>query len=244
VRRRLQRLLVRAARTWLGVRAIGAVLLADPELGFEILGGKTGRERSFEDVERWPEALRDFADCAFVFSSNRANYGIAQLEIDEGAHLFRLIRENGGPCVEIGRYRGGGTLLMAAALPEGHELYSYDTHDKLGGVDPDGPLRRVLARYGLTQRVHLIVADSQTAEPPSRDLTLVFLDGDPTYEGARRDFERWSAALRSGGHLLLHDATPGAPRYAQIGRLIEEINRMQGFERQPDVGTIVHFRRR
>jgi predicted O-methyltransferase YrrM len=244
LQRIFQRMLVRLARTAIGVRVLTAILVREPALGLDILGMKLSRDASFDEVDRWPESLRDFADCAFVFSSNRANHGIAQLAIEEGAHLYRLLRENGGPCVEIGRYRGGGTLLMAAALPEGHELYSYDTHEKLAGADPDEPLRRVLARYDLAGRIHLIVADSQTAEPPRRDLTLVFLDGDPSYEGTRRDFERWSAALRSGGHLLLHDATPGASRYAEIGRLIEEIDRTEGFDRQPDVGTIVHFRRR
>src|SRR5207247_1436342 len=105
------------------------------------------------------------------------------------AHLYTLVREPGvQTVVEIGRFRGGSTFLIAAALAEGARLYSYDTHAKLG--DParaDDPLRAALARYRLGGRVELILADSTTATPPPTPCDVVFVDGDHSYEGARAD---------------------------------------------------------
>jgi hypothetical protein len=70
------------------------------------------------------------------------------------------------------------------------------------------------------------------------------LDGDPTYAGTRADVERWGLALRPGGQLLLHDATPGAPRYREIGALVAELSRDPQWRRLRDVDTLVHFERR
>jgi predicted O-methyltransferase YrrM len=40
---------------------------------------------------------------------------------------------------------------------------------------------------------------------------LVFVDGDHSYEGARADLENWGRRVRSGGQVLVHDATPDFP---------------------------------
>src|SRR3954468_16869031 len=83
----------------------------------------------FANVERWPESVNGFEDLAFMFSSNQLNHGVASLQLDEAALLFRLARDaRSGPFAEIGRFKGGSTLVFAAALPDGVELWSYDLH--------------------------------------------------------------------------------------------------------------------
>ena len=204
-------------------------------------------ELRFRNVERWPETVRGFEDLAFMFSSNQLNHGVASLQIDEAALLFRLARDlETGPVAEIGRFKGGSTIVFASALPTGVELWSYDFHVALRpdmpGEQLDEELRAALERFGLAGKVHLLVADSRTAEPPPGELVLLFIDGDHSYEGAKADFDRWSAFVRPGGHVLLHDAvdTGGYGNvYPGVARLVGEIG--AGWDRQPGAGSIAHF---
>jgi predicted O-methyltransferase YrrM len=201
----------------------------------------------FRNVERWPHDVRGFEDLAFMFSSNQLNHGVASLQIDEAALLYRLARDvRSGPIAEIGRFKGGSTVVFAAALPDGAELWSYDFHVALRpdmpGGELDAELRDALGRFGLGGKVHLLVADSRTAEPPPEPLELLFVDGDHSYEGAKADYERWRAFLRPGGHLLFHDAvdTGGYGNvYPGVARLVAELG--TGWERHPGAGSIAHF---
>jgi predicted O-methyltransferase YrrM len=135
-----------------------------------------------------------------------------------------------------------------ALLPQGAELWSYDLHVALRpdmpGDQLDGELRDALARYGLEHKVHLIVADSRKIQPPSTEIEVLFIDGDHSYEGARADFDRWSAFVRPGGHVLFHDAVDSdgyGNTYPGVTRAVAEVERTGGWERQPGAGSIAHF---
>jgi len=233
----LKDLVRRLGRTPVGKNLIHAAVLRDPST------------MRFRNVEQWPADVRGFEDLAFMFSSNQLNHGVASLQFDEAALLFRLARDaQSGPFAEIGRFKGGSTIVFAAALPDGVELWSYDLHVALRadmpGAELDEELRTALERYGLAGKVHLVVADSRTVEPPSRELELLFVDGDHSYEGAKADFERWGAFVRAGGHLLFHDAvdTGGYGNvYPGVARLVAEIERNGGWKRQAGAGSIAHF---
>jgi predicted O-methyltransferase YrrM len=237
----VKRGLAAAGRTTVGKHLVNAAVQADPGL------------RRYANVERWPESIDGFEDLSFLFASNQLSHGIASLQLDEAALLYRLARrvQVGGVFVEIGRFKGGSTLLLASALPEGAELWSYDLHvairADLSGPQLDAELQAALERYELTHKVHLIVGDSRTAEPPPRAPHVVFVDGDHTYEGARADFARWSELVGPGGHVLFHDAVDAGGygnHYPGIARLVTEIARDdRRFERQPDTGSIAHFTR-
>lgn len=238
----VKRALGAAGRTTVGKNLVNAAVQADPGL------------RRYTSVEQWPETLDGFEDVAFLFSSNQLSHGIASLQLDEAALLYRLARrvQPGAAVVEIGRFKGGTTLLLASALPEGAELWSYDLHVALRadmtGPQLDAELESALARYGLTDRVHVVVGDSRTAEPPPRPASLVFVDGDHTYEGARADYLRWRELVAPGGDLLFHDAVDVGGygnHYPGIARLVGEIERAdETLERRPNAGSIAHFTRR
>jgi predicted O-methyltransferase YrrM len=206
----------------------------------------------FTSVERWPDSVRGFEDLAFLFSSNQLNHGVASLQIDEAALLFRLARDvDTGPVVEIGRFKGGSTVVFAAALRPGVELWSYDLHVALrpdmSGEQLDRELGAALERLGLAAKVRLLVGDSQTVEPPPAPLDLLFVDGDHSYEGARADFRRWGAFVRPGGHLLFHDAvdTGGYGNvYPGVARAVAEVDRDPAWARQPGAGSIAHYLKR
>jgi predicted O-methyltransferase YrrM len=230
----------RLGRTTVGKNLVHAAVLRDPST------------MRFRNVEQWPAEVRGFEDLAFLFSSNQLNHGVASLQIDEAALLFRLARDaHDGPFVEIGRFKGGSTVVTASALPDGVELWSYDLHVALRpdmpGSELDDELRGALERFGVAEKVHLVVADSRTVDPPSDRIEVLFVDGDHSYEGAKADHERWSQWVRPGGHLLFHDAVDAGGYgnvYPGVARLVGEIDRNPAWARQPGAGSIAHFVRR
>lgn len=228
-------LIRRLGRTGPGKNLIHAAVLPDPS------------QMRFRNVSTWPENVRGFEDLAFMFSSNQLNHGVASLQFDEAALLFRLARDvKAGPVAEIGRFKGGSTIVFASALPESVQLWSYDFHVALRpdmpGEQLDAELHDALVRLGVADHVHLVVGDSRTVEPPSHELELLFIDGDHSYEGAKGDFKRWSRFVRPGGHVLLHDAvdTGGYGNvYPGVARAVAEVG--EGWQRQPGAGSIAHF---
>lgn len=233
----VKELVRRLGRTSVGKNLIYAAVLRDP-----------GAMR-FANVGRWPDGVRGFEDLAFLFSSNQLNHGVASLQLDEAALLYRLARDaTTGPFAEIGRFKGGSTVVIATALPEGAELWSYDLHVALrpdmSGEQLDRELDGALQRLGVRHKVHLLVGDSRTVEPPPDPLELLFVDGDHSYEGARADFGRWGELVREGGHLLFHDAvdTGGYGNvYPGVARAVAEVDRDARWRRLPGAGSIAQF---
>src|SRR6266511_3994770 len=208
IRGTARRLALRIARSSFGFRALASVAQADPQLVVEALGPRVNGSARLSRVRAWPDTLLGFEDLAFLFSSHQLHHAVISMAIDEAAYLFALARSLESPTIaEIGRSKGGSTLLLAVAGDEGSHVWSYDLHVKqTSGADSDDELVSALERYDLAGRVTLVVGDSRTADAPPRPCDLVLIDGDHSYEGARADYERWRSLTRSGGHMLFHDA--------------------------------------
>jgi predicted O-methyltransferase YrrM len=206
----------------------------------------------FAEVPDWPERVDGFEDLAFLFTSSQLNHGVASLRFDEAAFLFGLVRDLGvARIVEIGRFKGGSTFVMANAMSPGSSLVSYDLHVALRfdlqGADLDRELAAALARYGLTERVRLVVGDSRTVELPTAGIDLLFIDGDHSYEGAASDLARWTPLVREGGHVVLHDAvdTGGYGNvYPGVQRAVDEFVAKGEFVPARGAGTMAHLERR
>jgi len=242
-----------AARTNVGRRALASIARAEPHLVVQALGPRVNREAHFSSVASWPDELGGFEDLAFLFSSHQLHHAIIGMAVDEAAYLFRLARRlpQDVALVEIGRSRGGSTLLLAAAMPAGARLFSYDIYAKTTpgptGPELDQALRGVLERYGLADRVELLVADSQAAPHPVPRCELVFVDGDHSYEGVRADYEHWRETIPRGGHIVLHDAVELGDlsvAHDDVARLVREIERGDSsWRRVGGAGTLLHFTR-
>lgn len=234
----------RALRTPLARRAVAAALRDDPAPAVELLVSRSTHGAGFARVDV-PERVEGFEDLTFLFSRGQLNHGIALLTLDEAAFLWRAA-SGARTIAEIGRFRGGSTVVLASAMPADAELWSYDLHVKLpgevSGADLDRELAAALDRLGLGGRVHLVVGDAATAEPPPRPCDLVFVDGDHTYAGVRRDYEAWAPRVGPGGTIAFHDAG-GATPHEEVMRLVAEVDR-ETFEPAGEAGSIVAFRRR
>ena len=210
------------------------------------------RDARFTQARWLPESIHGFEDLAFLFTSSQLNHGIISQELDEAARLYRVASDvTDGAVVEIGRFKGGSTFLLAAALGGRAALWSYDIHvvhdAAFTGAELDAELSAALARYDLDGTVHLVVGDSRVAEPPNASVHMLFIDGDHSYDGVRADWDHWGPRLEPGGHVLFHDAVDHGGIGTSVDgvvRLVTELARDTQLERQPDAGGIAHFVKR
>jgi cephalosporin hydroxylase len=109
---------------------------------------------------------------------------------------------------EIGTAMGGTNFLLTHALPK---------IEMMVGVDlfvANQSILRAFAQPG--QTLHFVSASSYapaTVDQVGRllggqPLDVLFIDGDHTYEGARKDFARYRQFVRPGGLIAFHDIVP------------------------------------
>lgn len=104
--------------------------------------------------------------------------------------------------LEVGSYKGGTLAGYRRMWPDALVV----------SVDLPDPPDRYIAAHG----AHLIERDSHELETlalvgdalGSEGVDLVFIDGDHSYAGVRRDVEMYAPLARVGGLVALHDVTP------------------------------------
>jgi predicted O-methyltransferase YrrM len=201
------------------------------------------------DVFKWseldvPQEVEGFEDLSFLFWRSPLNRGFIRLDLDEAAALYKVVKNlPHAQGVEIGRMKGGSTLMLASAVGPHGRLLSIDIepHD-------DQALKNILRQMNLLERVELLIADANQVEHESH-LDFVFIDGDHSYEGARKDHNKWGAKVRRGGFIIHHDMGNGRPLSSQwesLAKLMSEIKRVQQdvLELVHEVGSMMIFRRR
>ena len=142
------------------------------------------------------------------------------LRAGEGRLLYRLAEEAdaGGCIVEIGSWQGKSTIWLAASARV--PLFTIDPHTETSthaqGQNTEAVLRRNLAAARVSDRVEVIVSTSEEAVVGwERPISLLWIDGDHSYEGVRRDYLLWGGYVANGGVIAFHDTftTPGPARF-------------------------------
>lgn len=145
--------------------------------------------------------------------------GAIQLR-SEFTRLLGLVKRAEPRCVlEIG-CAGGGTMCAWARISAPcAKLVGVDLHRdaRLRDLPPENEVeRRIRAVLKLTQTLNLVWGDSHSHEVKRRVLEalkgqavdFLFIDGDHSYEGVRRDFEDYAPLVRDGGLIAFHDIVP------------------------------------
>ena len=146
-------------------------------------------------------------------------------------------------CVEVGSARGKSACHIGLALAENERgvLYAIDPHTPTAWSDDQSTdtwpiITRNLRRLGLEQRVRVVRQDSTAAAGDWREpIDLLFIDGDHSYEGVRRDWEAFSPFVKPSGVVVFHDTLWDLrpdERWSRpdmgVPRLVEEL-RADGF---------------
>lgn len=159
------------------------------------------------------------------FDELKANIADTGSELGTGMMLFSLaVAIQAEKIIEIGRYKGFSTLALAGALRFLDEGWTEPTfHEQRPDVDyarlnrprlralysidpmPTVEARRLIARNDLGFYVEWINQTSEAADLGSLKADLIFIDGDHSYEGIKRDVEKYVPLLREGGYFILHD---------------------------------------
>ncbi len=153
------------------------------------------------------------------------------LHPEEGAALYEYAFSSAGigPCLELGSYCGKSTVYLGTAARDAEsQVFAVDHHrgseeHQLGEeyhdaelfdrdaqrMDSLPALRQSLSRASLEAWVTPVVASSvQAGKYWSTPLGMVFIDGGHSLEAALADYRTWSAHIRPGGILAIHDIFP------------------------------------
>lgn len=245
---------IQKLRQWLGRAFVSSLCEMDPQIFLETLGPSLNRE---SDLDQMPFDLPmenglQFEHLAGLFASTSLDHAVISLTVRQAAYLFGLIRQmKARKVIEIGRYKGGSTILIAAAMTGNGRLWSIDIGEKearLQGGKPhrsfDSQLGDLCKRLGLS--VDLIVGDSRTVEIATGEVDLVFIDGDHAYEGVKNDFERFGRRVRIGGAVLFDDAFDDQifkVHSEGVKRLVNEVIAAKEFKLAKVVNRLAHLER-
>ena len=153
----------------------------------------------------------DFAHLLWLFNSPRETRNIIRLDLHEAGLLYKYAKQTwiepkklfhhtgkGNTILEIGRYWGGSTVLLAMATHNSDvNVVSVDV--VTGCHDPD--VDDWLNEYEEKDRIDIRVDNSHAME--NIPLSMLFVDGDHSYEGIKKDFiHHWNYL---NGDCLAHD---------------------------------------
>lgn len=129
-------------------------------------------------------------------------------------HAAAAATRRRGAIVEIGSWKGRSTLWLAhGARLAGHRVHAIDPHQQ-SREDPSARTLETflanLARAGVADVVEPVVLRSDEALAVAGAVELLFIDGDHSPAGARRDVDLWLPRVMVGGVAMFHDvATSG-----------------------------------
>ena len=164
------------------------------------------------------ENRKNILDFAFSGSMGAIKPSQVKSEIEKVLALLNEHKAKNG--LEIGTNNGGTLFLFANAVRPNGMLVSVDLP---GGMYGGGyssvriPLYRSFAR-GRTE-ISLIREDSHlpgTLEKVKKTigdvkLDFIFIDGDHSYEGVKKDFEMYSPLVKKNGLVVFHDIAVHPP---------------------------------
>lgn len=138
-------------------------------------------------------------------------------ERTELENLIRTVREiNPTRVVEIGAFLGGTTYCWATHLGDGVKVAAVDDYETIAQVQyPVKGYNSLPTRWTLQELwrewgdVECFFGKSAEVYPDVQaqfdGCDFLFIDGDHSYEGAKRDFELYGGLVRPGGLIALHD---------------------------------------
>ena len=168
--------------------------------------------------------VEDYVDLALNFRLGLDPFQIHMKPAQVKGEIVRLtdLLNNLKPraVLEIGTENGGTLFLWSRVASEDATIVSIDLPEgPFGGGYPEWkvPFYESFARS--RQSIHLVRGDSHDLATfrnvrrmlGASQLDFLFIDGDHSYEGVKKDFEMYSSLVRRGGIVAFHDIVPHSP---------------------------------
>jgi len=138
---------------------------------------------------------------------------------DEILGLIEILdKEKPKLVLEIGTAGGGSLFLITQVSSEDATIISVDLpHGQFGGGYPESRMPLYKSFAWVEQKIHLLRNDSHSLNTLNsiknilndNKLDFLFIDGDHTYEGVKKDFDLYSFLVRENGIIAFHDIVPG-----------------------------------
>lgn len=137
---------------------------------------------------------------------------------EEVALLYTLAKENVKGCiVEVGSAKGRSTVALALGSKHGGTapVYAIEPHEYFNGVlggkftpENRGIFFTSLLQTQTADIVRLVNLSSEIVTPGWKQAVgMIFVDGDHSYDGVKRDYDCWLPHVVPGGTLIFHDST-------------------------------------
>ena len=152
---------------------------------------------------------------------------------EEFVQLLKIFKENNPKYIlEIGTAKGGSLFCFCKLAREDAVIIRIDLPgSKFGGCYPEQNVLIYRAFAKPNQKLFLFRMDSHKEETLNKVreilggnlLDFLFLDGDHSYEGVKKDFKMYSPLVKKGGIIAFHDIAPkgipeltgGVPKFWQ-----------------------------
>ncbi|MGC1374671.1 MAG: class I SAM-dependent methyltransferase [Anaerolineales bacterium] len=155
------------------------------------------------------------------------------VNLEEALLLYDLAKACRNGCiVEVGSYRGRSAVALGRGSLDGYKapVYAIEPHEEFSGVlggkygPPDrGAFYKAMLATSCFHIVRLVNLSSEIVSPGwTKPIGLLFIDGDHSYEGVKRDFDCWVGHLTPNAIIAFDDSTNPAFGCLQfIGELLE-----------------------
>lgn len=186
-----------------------------------------------KDESKKCQSIEDYLELAYSFRYEDLSFVPLQIK-NEVYCLLKVLSENQPQTLlEIGTANGGTLFLLSKIATDNANIISIDLPDgQFGGEyfpNWKQPLYESFASEN--QKIHLIRANSHDEDTFAKVKTLVgekkidflFIDGDHTYEGVKKDFEMYKSLLANEGIIVFHDICKGNTKDVNVHKFWNEI---------------------
>ena len=154
-----------------------------------------------------------------VFSYKKFGIDIKPMQVmTEIGRLLRILEQlRPETLLEIGTARGGTLFLFTRIASPTATFISIDLPGGMFGGGYEDWRIALYKSFALDrQKIYLIRADSHSINTlnnvksiiDDKKIDFLFIDGDHSYEGVKKDFEMYSTLVRKGGIIAFHDIVP------------------------------------
>jgi len=134
------------------------------------------------------------------FIRNDIKVCIAQVQPELTDFMFWLQDKDIKRILEIGIFEGGTLMCWKFLFPT-----AYACGIDIGGND-HSPLHELGNKYGFNLMLNTDSHHPETFEKLRHEkFDMLFIDGDHTYEGVKKDFEMYSSLVTENGMVVIHD---------------------------------------